>query len=100
MHEPTLEPAEGHGTSNPFTTTDLDLASYLACHDVRPSDVRPALPHSFPRFATFVFGETEELQKAIKRWSDDDPVLIDLREFLKERHDYYRRVRSLRRGNL
>ncbi len=79
-----------------FSTTDLDLASFLACRGIEPSEVRPPLPNTFPNFATFVYEGRVEVDAAIAQWSDENELLIDLKSFLSQRYDFYRLVRSLR----
>jgi hypothetical protein len=82
-----------------FSTTDLDLASFLACRGIEPSEVRPPLRITFPNFATFVYEGCDDLAASIAAWSDEDePLTVDLRSFLTKRHEYYRLVRSLRGG--
>ena len=81
-----------------FTTQDLDLASFLACRSIEPCEIRPPLPNSFPNFAVFVFDPCNELDAAIGEWSGDEPLHLDLREFLKRRRSHYRVVRALRGG--
>lgn len=93
---------EPHGTDSSldrtFTTQDLDLASYLAIRGINPAEVRPPLPNSFPNFASFLFAPSGDLDEAISQWSGDQPLTVDLREFLAKRHEFYRLVRSLRGG--
>ena len=90
MHSPLGDPV--------FTTQDLDLASYFGCLGIKPLEVKPPLRNSFPNFATFVFAPSDSLHTAIDEWSSDEPLTVDLREFLAKRHEYYRLVRSLRGG--
>ncbi len=81
-----------------FTTQDLDLASYLAIRGIHPAEVRPPLPNSFPNFASFLYAPSDDLHEAIRQWSSDEPLTVDLRRFLAKRHEFYRLVRSLRGG--
>ena len=86
------------GGDQVFTTQDLDFASYLAVRGINPAEVRPPLPNSFPNFASFLFAPSGDLDEAISQWSGDEPLTVDLREFLAKRHEFYRLVRSLRGG--
>ena len=81
-----------------FTTQDLDLASYLACRGIEPLSVDPPIPNTISKWATFTYEMTPTLGEAITEWSADDPLLVDLHDFLAKRHEKYRLVRSLRGG--
>ena len=81
-----------------FTTQDLDLASFLACRSIEPCEIRPPLANSFPDFAVFVFDPTDDLDVAISEWTGDEPLHLDLRNFLRRRHNNYQIVRALRGG--
>jgi hypothetical protein len=99
MKDSTLEPLGTESSlDRTFTTQDLDLASYLAVRGTDPVEVRPPLPNSFPNFASFLFAPSDDLDEAISQWSSDEPLTVDLREFLAKRHEFYRLVRSLRGG--
>jgi hypothetical protein len=94
------DPNRSEGSTRPesYTTTDLDLASFLACRGLQPTQIRPPLPHTYPNFATFVYDHVEGLQAALEEWSHDESLHVDLRQFLDHRRAFYREVRSLREG--
>jgi len=99
MNDSTSEPHETDSSlDRTFTTQDLDLASYLAVRGINPAEVRPPLPNSFPNFATFAFAPSDRLDTAIDQWASNEPLTVDVHEFLAKRHSNYRLVRSLRGG--
>lgn len=55
----------------PFETSDLNLACFLRCREFPILDIRRE--HGK---ATFVFGDTEELRRAIIEYANDGPVPV------------------------
>ena len=91
------DPNRSEGSARPtsYSTTDLDLASFLACRGLQPSKIRPPIPHTYPNFATFIYDHVEGLQAALDEWSAQC-LDVDLRRFLDHRRAFYREVRTLR----
>ena len=84
--------------SGTYSTTDLDLASYLATRGLPPQSAEPPAAKVWPRFATFTFDASPELDDLISEWISDKPVQVDLREFLDNRQGLLRWARLVVRG--
>jgi len=88
----------GSACSNEYITTDIDLASFLACRGLEPHRVDPPPSNTFPRFAAFVFTGSRELDDAVSEWTSNRSLLQDLRTFLDQRRDFFQWARSVVRG--
>lgn len=84
--------------SQEYVTTDIDLASFLACKGLNPKHVDPPPKNTFPRFAAFVFSSTSALNEAVSEWTSDTSLDLDVRAFLEQRRDFFQWARSVVRG--
>jgi len=57
--------------SSAFETSDLNLASFLRCHEFRISDIRRETGK-----AVFVFEDSGELRRAVLEYANDGPVRV------------------------
>ncbi len=88
----------GSACSNEYITTDIDLASFLACKGLEPHRVDPPPTNTFPRFAAFVFPASRELDEAVTEWTSSRSLPHDLRTFLEQRRDFFQWARSVVKG--
>ena len=86
------------GHSQTYSTTDLNLASFLACRGLTPDRVEPPPPNKFPRFASFTYSRTSAIEEAVQEWSDDSPATVNVHEFVGRRWDLFQWARSVVRG--
>jgi hypothetical protein len=85
-------------SSGTYSTSNLDLASYLATRGIPPQSAEPPAAKVWPRFATFFFDSSPELDDLISEWTSDEPVQVDLKEFLDNRQGLLRWARLVVRG--
>lgn len=88
----------GSNNSHEYVTTDIDLASFLACRYLNLHRVDPPPANTFPRFAAFVFSSTSALDEAVAEWTSDSSLDLDVRDFLQQRRDFFQWARSVVRG--
>lgn len=80
----------------PWSTKDIDLAAFLATEGLKPDRLQPPPRYSGDRFVTFVYEPSETLREAVERWQGNEPLRLDLRDFLEARMDLYREMKEVR----
>ena len=45
-----------------------------------------------------IYEQTDVLERSLAGWSGEDPLLVDVREFVERRYELYDRLRAAKRG--
>lgn len=64
-----------------FSTTDVDLAALLSCHNIHHIELR----RGDGVFAEFVYRASDALESLVASWGRGEPCLVDARGFGRTR---------------
>lgn len=81
-----------------YRTQDLDLAAFLACRNHKPFRITPPSPEEEPKYAAFEFAYSPALAADVTAWTSNQALHVPLRDFLRKRHELYRRARAALQG--
>jgi hypothetical protein len=89
---------EHPNASTTYITSSVDLAAYLAVNGLNPHRVEPPPPNAFPKYSSFLFERTPQLEALVEEWASSRTLTLDLRRYVAVRRDLFQAARSAAGG--